>query len=271
MKRRGTTALPVLFLTAVVAAGCAGAPRWVPGSSAGTASEIAELQRRVLELQRRAAVADVEIQRLRQGLAQLEAQARVQPRASSAAGQTTSAPSTVASSPVTRSPVEPIIENDLPEEAAVAPPALATQRYESSVPSGAATTGASLPPSLAAQAAYDAAYTAYHQGRYVDAETGFRRFLLDHGSTDLADNAAYWIGESRYARRDVQGALLAFQEAVETYPDGNKTPDALFKVGQSLESLGDLEGARAAFEEVLRRYPGEPAADLARQRLAALR
>ncbi|HSL81298.1 MAG TPA: tol-pal system protein YbgF, partial [Thermoanaerobaculia bacterium] len=121
-----------------------------------------------------------------------------------------------------------------------------------------------------AQALYDRGYTLYHQGRYVDAESSFQRFIQAYPSTELTDNAQYWIGESRLARGDVSGALAAFRETVERHPEGNKVPDALLKVGEAMASLGDVEGAREAYQEVIRRFAGTTAAAVARDRLQGL-
>ena len=71
--------------------------------------------------------------------------------------------------------------------------------------------------------------------------------------TDLSDNAQFWIGESRYARGDISGALSAFRETLQLYPGGNKVPDALVKEGDCLAGMGDRDGARIA---VVVAYPG---------------
>jgi tol-pal system protein YbgF len=127
---------------------------------------------------------------------------------------------------------------------------------------------AATPP--ASQALYDRGYTLFHQGHFVDAESSFQRFLQANPKSDLADNAQYWIGECRYSRNDVKGALAAFRQVVEKYPKGNKVADAMLKTGQCLEAMGDVEGARVTYREVLRRFPGSAAAAAAEERRAKL-
>jgi len=117
---------------------------------------------------------------------------------------------------------------------------------------------------------YDRGYTLYHQKHYVDAEASFQRFLQAEPNSELADNAQYWIGECRYSRGDMRGALAAFRETVARYPAGNKTADALLKAGMSLENLGDKEAARNTYQEVLKRYPGTAVAAVAEERRAKL-
>ena len=104
----------------------------------------------------------------------------------------------------------------------------------------------------------------------MDAETSFQRFLQANPKSDLADNAQYWIGECRYSRNDVKGALAAFRQVVEKYPKGNKVADAMLKTGQCLEAMGDVEGARVTYREVNRRFSGSAAAAVAEERRAKL-
>ena len=118
----------------------------------------------------------------------------------------------------------------------------------------------------AAQALYDQGYSLYHQGRYVDAEETFQRFLAVYAATDLGDNALFWIGECRLGRNELQSALAAFRQTVKEHPEGNKAPDALLAAGQVLERLNDADGARTAYLEVERRFPESTAAAEAAKR-----
>jgi len=211
-------------------------------------TEAAASERKVDELERRIE----SLERERQDTPAAEAPRRPQPPVteSSASG------ARPGSGPLTRIEID---ESDLD-----APTPAGTAQALGTSAAGATVTAE-------AQALYDRGYTLFHEGRYVDAETAFRQFLQSYGTTDLGDNAQYWIGECRWGRRDFRGALDAFRETVERYPDGNKVPDALLKVGQSLEELSDSAGARLAYEEVLSRYPDSRAALVARDRKAELR
>ncbi len=149
----------------------------------------------------------------------------------------------------------------------VAPPPAAAP--EPALPPGEPASPEGLSP--ANQALYDRGYTLFHQGHFVDAESSFQRFLQANPKSELADNAQYWIGECRYSRNDVKGALAAFREVVERFPKGNKVPDAMLKEGQCLEAMGDVEGARVTYREVNRRFPGSAAAAVAEERRAKLK
>ena len=231
------------------------------GSGSSTLSrEVETLKARVLELQQGAVVDRLEIERLRARINDLETGRwpQSQPAASAEAG------SPARSRGIGEEELPPprqltsIEETDLEERPEPPPgePAPAADSADTEVPA-------------AAQALYDLGYTLYHQGRYLEAEQNFSRFLEMYGATDLADNAQYWIGESRLARGELPSALAAFRETVARYPQGNKAPDAQLKVGRVLESLGDLDGARRAYTEVQDRYPVSSASESAAERLRA--
>ena len=242
---------PLLLSSSLFAAGCA------TMSGGARQADIEELKARVIELQKKAAMAEVEIARLRQEV--LAARGATPARATPPPPP----PRPIEESPAPAPAPAPIIEEDDLEEPAEAPLVPAT-------PGGEAPR-APAPLSAEAQAVYDQAYTLYHQGRYLDAETAFQRFLQSHAATELADNASYWIGESRYGRGDLRGALQAFRETIERYPRGNKIPDALLKAAQCYESLGETENARAAYDELVARFGDSAAAGVARARREQLR
>ena len=185
----------------------------------------------------------------------------------------------MATPPAAVETIEEFEEEDLdvpqpePQRPAPAPSRPATPAPSAPAPAPAPSTESGEETELlnpSAQALYDRGYTLYHQGRFVDAETSFQRFLQTNPDSELADNAQYWIGECRYARADTRGALAAFREVTEKFPKGNKVPDALLKAGQCLETLGDIEGARVTYREVGRRFPGSTAAAVAEERRGKL-
>jgi tol-pal system protein YbgF len=264
--------------------------------------QIAELEAQLLELKRQTTVDKVEIDRLRQKLAELEDRVVREADERAAAAARVDAPRGIEEEkvPAPRAPVqvievsdleEPLEEEEPPAEiTAVAPPAEARAAAQSAAETPAqiaerapapvtAEDGPSTLPAgaetritTAAQALYDQGYSLYHQGRYVDAEETFQRFLAAYSATDLGDNALFWIGQSRLGRNELQSALAAFRQTAREHPEGNKAPDALLAAGQVLERLNDVEGARDTYLEVERRFPDSTAGAEAakrRQRLAA--
>ena len=276
MMRRTALVLAVGLMTTGCTSGL------MPERGAGP-DELAEVKSRVLELQRDAAMTRVEIERLRQQVVALEARlagaGATAPAARPVPPPATPPPPVVVVPPErqarpvveetdleipARSPVPPVTPPPAPP---VAPPVAAPPAAEAAAPRAG---GPATPVSEAAQALYDRGYTLYHQGRYVDAEAGFRRFLQAYPDTSLSDNAQYWIGESRFARGDFDGALAAFQEAAQRYPGGNKVADSLLKAADCLQRLGDTGSARATYDEVMRRFPGSAAAAMAEERRGQL-
>jgi tol-pal system protein YbgF len=172
------------------------------------------------------------------------------------------APKPITPAPPPPAPVRPAPAVSAPVITQTLAPAPAAPAQGESLP------GDSAVP--ASQALYDRGYSLFYQGHFVDAETSFQRFLQANPKSDLADNAQYWIGECRYSRNDVKGALAAFRQVVEKYPKGNKIADAMLKTGQCLEAMGDVEGARVTYREVTRRFSGTAAATAAEERRAKL-
>src|SRR5690606_3710584 len=128
---------------------------------------------------------------------------------------------------------------------------------------------AGVTPPADQAAAYEAALAQLRDGNAAAAERDLLAFVEAHPTSDLADNAWFWIGEARLVRQEVAGALTAYRTAVETHPDGNKTPDALFKIGHCLALSGDTARATEVWEELARRFPHTAAAQRAVEALAA--
>ncbi len=256
----------VLPMLALLTAGCGSSSLVSRRGGGDTTTE--ELKRRVLELQRQTTVHELEIERLQKRLAKLEQQGK---RPMESLPESRTVP------PVREIPIETIGSPSI-EESDLEAVSLGKPKAPPRVPSPAkspppqveASPPVAAPISAQEQQAYDRGYTLYHQGRYLDAESELRTFQGQYPNSALADNSQYWIGECRYARKDIEGALAAFRETVERFPDGNKVPDALLKAGQCFEALEDRGGAVETYREVLDRYPTSSAAARAQDRLRAL-
>ncbi len=242
-------------------------------------SDVEQMKQRILDLQEKSAMTEVELERLRQQVARLEARARiaieepvVEVVVAEPALERLAADAAWQAGNTRQEGV--LEESDLPlaQESTVMQEPPVGQAAVTPSASGRSGTGSpALEPVVpAAQALYDRGYTLYHQGRYLDAEASFQRFLQAYPKTDLSDNAQFWIGESRYSRGDMSGALTAFRETLQQYPDGNKVPDALVKEGDCLAGMGDRDGARRSYDQVIRRFPGSAAAVMASERIADL-
>ena len=138
--------------------------------------------------------------------------------------------------------------------------------------------GTDMPPGTQAgtamaggeQAAYTQAFDALKSANYAGAISGFQQFLSAYPSSELADNAQYWLGEAHYVTRDYDRAATAFRTVGERWPQSRKSADALLKLGFSEFELKRYAQARNTLTEVTRRFPGTDAAKLASERLQRL-
>lgn len=123
----------------------------------------------------------------------------------------------------------------------------------------------------AARKAYDAAFEMLKGGRYGESATAFGEFVEQYPDSPYADNAQYWLGESRYVTREFEAALEAFRGVIEEYPDSAKVPDARLKVGYTLYELDRLGEARSALEKVIQEHGNSAVARLAEERLLKIK
>jgi tol-pal system protein YbgF len=117
---------------------------------------------------------------------------------------------------------------------------------------------------------YEIAWRALEKKDYRVAIGRFKEFLQKHPKSKLANNAQYWIGESHYALREFDQAILEFDAVRSRYPQGDKVPAALLKQGFAFAELGEKVNARLILQEVVEKYAQSPEAVQAKQRLKSL-
>jgi tol-pal system protein YbgF len=143
---------------------------------------------------------------------------------------------------------------------------------EGAPPPGGGGAGGPIPGNAAAdpETLYRTSYNDYLRGNYDLAILGFRQYLESFGSTDLADNASYWIGESYYKQKRFQDAIREFDTVVSQYPNSDKVASALLRKGYAYLELGEQSKGVVQLQNVIRRYPKSDEANLARQQLGTL-
>jgi tol-pal system protein YbgF len=117
---------------------------------------------------------------------------------------------------------------------------------------------------------YEIAWRALEKKDYRLAISRFKEFLQKHPKSKLANNAQYWIGESHYALREFDQAILEFDAVRSRYPQAEKVPAALLKQGFAFAELGEKVNARLILQEVVEKYAQSPEAAQAKQKLRAL-
>ena len=102
---------------------------------------------------------------------------------------------------------------------------------------------------------YQEGLEALKKSDYTQAEEKFK-IVLDKFSTDkLAGNAQYWLGETYYAHKQFDKAVIAFAKGYQNYKDGAKGADSLLKLGMSMQALHKKDEACAAFMSLKDEFP----------------
>lgn len=157
-------------------------------------------------------------------------------------------------------PTPPLRGGSLPGDTGGQSPAPTT-----AVPSAPVGSTASDPEE---ERSYLATFELLKNGKYDDAVRGFETYLQRYPSGRYADNAAYWMAEANFVKRDYTAAARAFQRVVSRHPDSPRAPDALFKLALTQVELKQDRDSEATLREVIQRYPNSNAARLAQQRLS---
>ena len=122
---------------------------------------------------------------------------------------------------------------------------------------------------------YEDAFRRYRTADYAGAIDHFQVFLQTHPSSEYADNALFWMGESYFKLSDYEQAAVAFDKVVKRFPNGNKVPDALYRQGVSLLEIGTrtkqqktyLPAACQIFRRIADEYPNSERVPEARRQL----
>lgn len=92
-------------------------------------------------------------------------------------------------------------------------------------------------------------------------------FLNRYPGDDLAVNAAYWIGETYYAEKAYEKAILHFEEIIQKYAEQPKVASAMLKQAMAFEASGDKATGNLLLQRVIERFPLSDEAKKAKQML----
>jgi len=139
-----------------------------------------------------------------------------------------------------------------------------------------------LPPALPAVAApkvdaaaqaeaekntYTSAYLALKSGRYDEAANGFNKQLDLYPDGEYADQAWYWLGETRLAQNGNDRALNAFKYVADHFPNSVKHAAALLKLGQISEAQNHYKQSALFYKRLIHDHVDSPLAEQAREAL----
>ncbi len=273
--RRMLRTLPLAgcLAAALIAAGCVS-----PQDIEGIQSQLSEIQRQMLQLQRQSPskqeVESLEANFGRQmdSLLKTEADMQVKLRELSSQIDELQAKLEDTNYRLAQLSQQIAVTNQELKSFRSMPPPAAVPMDPSAEPQSQPQTPSS-PPSIGAvdpQALYNAAYNDYLKGSYDLALRAFQEYLNNFPGTDLADNATYWIGECYYRQKRYRQAADQFQQVLSKYPRSDKSASALLKKGYAFLELGDRPQGVTQLRQVVRQYPTSDEANLARQRLREL-
>ncbi len=101
---------------------------------------------------------------------------------------------------------------------------------------------------------YEEARAAFEARQYQNAIQYFESLIASSSTHSLADNAQYWIGESHFALRQYDAAIMDF-EKVLTFTRSNKKEDAQYKLGYCYLKKGSKDKAAEEFQRLKEDYP----------------
>jgi tol-pal system protein YbgF len=126
---------------------------------------------------------------------------------------------------------------------------------------------AASPSSAEAKRLYQAALGDYQRGKFDLAAQGFRTYLQQAPTGDVADTAQYYLGESLYSAKDYRGAITEFERLVRDFPQSPQVPSAFLKTGYAYYEIKDSVQGRRALRTLIEKYPTSNDAKLAEAKL----
>ena len=135
-------------------------------------------------------------------------------------------------------------------------------------PSGAA----NLPPTTAPSAdlLYSNGLRDMNGKKYDLAAQEFGDYLKFYGTTDLASNAQYYLGQILYLQQQYQQAIDALSKVIDNYPKSFKLAPAHLLRAMSLIALGEKSSGVSELRMVVKSYPGTDEEKRAKAKLQEL-
>lgn len=123
-------------------------------------------------------------------------------------------------------------------------------------PAGAA--NSNLPPSAAPSAdlLYSNGLRDLNGKKYDLAAQEFGDYLKYYGTTDLASNAQFYVGEIFFAQQQYDQAIDAYSKVINNYPKSFKLAPAHLKRALALIALGEKNSGVSELRMVVKSYPG---------------
>jgi tol-pal system protein YbgF len=111
-------------------------------------------------------------------------------------------------------------------------------------------------PGIASDTLYQNALRDFTTGKYDLSRQEFSDYVKNFGSTDLASNAVFYLGEISYSQGDYKDAVGQYNAVLNNYPQSYKLAASLLKKGMAELELGMKATGARDLKEVVRRFPG---------------
>lgn len=121
-----------------------------------------------------------------------------------------------------------------------------------------------------AEELYNSAYADFSKGNYSLAISGFEEYADRFRTSDLADNALYWVGECYYSQGSFDEAVRAFDRMLATHPNSDRAASANLKKGLAYLEQNQIGKAIVQLRFVWDTYPSSDEARIARDKLLSL-
>ena len=137
---------------------------------------------------------------------------------------------------------------------------------------GAPAGAASLPPAAAPSAdlLYSNGLRDLNGKKYELAAQEFGDYLKFYGTTDLASNAQFYLGEISFAQQQYDQAIDAYSKVIDNYPKSFKLAPAHLKRALALINLGEKTSGVSELRMVVKTYPGTDEEKRAKAKLQEL-
>ena len=121
---------------------------------------------------------------------------------------------------------------------------------ETALPATMAPAVSGLPESASEADVYKAAYDLLNQKDFDGAVAAFQEHLNRFPNGNFATNSHYWLGKIAMLKKDYPQAKDWFSKLIENFPGTAKVPDAQLDLGKVYFLMGDKAKAKAILSEL---------------------